>query len=81
MGNIARSCNSEYDDVFETFAETLSGSRRAELVKQLNDIYIQSYYEIPLVNRGFVSAHLNSLKGVRTNAWDSELWNIAEWRR
>ena len=48
---------------------------------QLNDIIVDHYYEIPLVNRGVVSAYLNSLKGVRINAWDSEMWNIAEWRR
>ena len=50
-------------------------------MKQLNDIYVQSYYEIPLVDRGIVSAHVNSLRGVRINGWDSELWNIAEWHR
>jgi peptide/nickel transport system substrate-binding protein len=36
---------------------------------------------IPLVHRGEVSAHANSLKGVRMNVWDSELWNIADWTR
>ena len=50
-------------------------------MKRLSDIYIQGYYEIPLVERGFVSARLNTLQGVRINGWDSELWNIAEWRR
>ena len=57
------------------------GPGRAALVKQLNDLYVQGYYEIPLVNRGIVSAHLNTLMGVRINGWDSELWNIADWRR
>ncbi|MCY4448443.1 MAG: hypothetical protein OXE02_06325 [Chloroflexi bacterium] len=42
---------------------------------------MQSYFEIPLVNRCLVSAHLNTLNGVRINGWDSELWNIAEWHR
>ena len=54
---------------------------RAALVKQLNDVLVQNYYEIPLVNRGAVSAHRNDLQGVQINAWDSELWNIADWRR
>ena len=57
------------------------GAERAELIKRLNDLHVQNYYEIPLVNRGLVSAHLNTLQGVRMNGWDSELWNIAEWRR
>ncbi len=28
-----------------------------------------------------VTAHLDTLKGLRLDAWDSEFWNIAEWRR
>ncbi len=81
LANIARGCNPSYDDVYARLPETPIGEDRAELIKQLNDIYIQSRFEIPLVERGFVSAHLNTLKGVRMNAWDSELWNIAEWHR
>ena len=80
-GNIARSCNPEYGTLFDQLAQTRIGPQRATLIKQLNDIHVQNYYEIPLVNRGAVSAHHNTLQGVRINAWDSELWNIAEWRR
>ena len=81
LGNIARSCNAEYDEVYAKLAQTPAGPERDGLVRQLNDIHVQSYYEIPLVNRGFVSAHLNTLQGVQINGWDSELWNIGEWRR
>ena len=80
-GNNARSCNPAYEDLFAQLAQTRMGPERATLVQQLNDIQVQNYYEIPLVSRGFVSAHLNSLQGVQINGWDSELWNIAEWRR
>ena len=80
-GNNARSCNPDYDEVYAGFAETRNEPERAELIKHLNDLHMQSYFEIPLVNRGLVSAHLNTLQGVRVNGWDSELWNIAEWRR
>ena len=80
-GNNTRSCNPAYEDLFAQLAQTRMGPERATLVKQLNDIQVQNYYEIPLVSRGVVSAHLNSLQGVQINGWDSELWNIAEWRR
>ena len=79
--NVARSCNLEYDALFAQLEQTQVGPDREALVKRLSDIYIQGYYEIPLVERGFVSARLNTLQGVRINGWDSELWNIAEWRR
>ena len=80
-GNIARSCNPEYDETYARFTGMGIGPQRAELIRRLNDLHVQSYFEIPLVNRGFVSAHLDTLQGVRINGWDSELWNIAEWRR
>ncbi len=79
--NIFRSCNPEYDELFEQLAHTRIGPERITQIKQLNDILVQSYYELPLVNRGAVSAHLNSLQGIRINGWDSEMWNIAEWHR
>ena len=80
-GNNARSCSPEYDAVYAQLAEAQVGPERAALIKRLNDLHVQSYFEIPLVNRGLVSAHVNTLQGVRINGWDSELWNIAEWRR
>ena len=80
-GNIARACNPEYDAAYEPLPQLPLGPQRQALVKRLNDILVQSYVEIPLVSRGLVSAHGASLQGVRFNAWDSELWNIAEWRR
>jgi len=81
LGNFARSCDAEYDEVYSQLEETRIGRERETLVKRLNDLHVQNYFQIPLINRGFVSAHLNTLKGVRINGWDSELWNIAEWRR
>ena len=79
--NVPRACNPGFDELTEELAHTPVGPDRVALVKRMNDILVQNYYEIPLVNRGIVSAHLNTLKGVQFNGWDSELWNIAEWRR
>ena len=80
-GNVARACNPNYDAAFEQLPPLPIGAEREAVVKQLNDILVRSYVEIPLVSRGVVSAHVNTLKGVEFNAWDSEVWNIAEWHR
>ncbi len=80
-GNNARMCNAEYDATFALLAQTPIGPEREALVKRLNDIIVQSYYQIPLVNRNSISATLQTLHGVRINYWDAETWNIAEWRR
>ena len=80
-GNIPRSCDPQYDQLFDQLAQTPAGPQRGALVRQLNDRHTRNYYEIPLVNRGLVAAHANTLQGVQPNGWDSSLWNIAQWRR
>ena len=79
--NIQRSCVAEYDAMVARMSQTAALQERAELAKQMNDILVQNHYMIPLIWRGSVSAHANTLKGVRMNAWDSELWNAADWHR
>lgn len=80
--NIFRGCNEEYDAIYQELTSTPLGPEREELVKALNDISIQNYYQIALVHRGSVSAMVNGLEGVQMNGgWDTEMWNIAEWSR
>ena len=62
-------------------SQTASLEERARLAKQMNDIIVQNPYTTPFIWRAKVSAHANTLKGVRMNAWDSESWNAADWRR
>jgi peptide/nickel transport system substrate-binding protein len=79
--NINRWCNAEYDALSVQFANTAGLEARAEIAKKMNDMLMQDYAIIPLVYRGGTSAHANSLGGVLINDFDSELWNIADWRR
>ena len=80
-GNIPRWSNQEYNDLYQELTRTPIGTERENLVIRLNDLLVQNYVLIPLVDRAFASAFSNSLKGVRVNGWDSELWNIHEWYR
>ena len=80
-GNIPRWSNKQYDDRYQKLRQTPIGTDRENLVIELNDLLVQNYVLIPLVDRAFASAFSNSLKGVRVNGWDSELWNIHEWYR
>ncbi len=79
--NMPRHCNADYDALVAEMAGTADISKRAELAIAMNDILMQNYIIIPLVHRGNVSASANTLAGVKLNAWDSELWNIADWSR
>jgi len=62
-------------------SQTAPLEERGRLAREMNDMLMQSYSIIPLIHRGGVSAHANTLGGVRMSDWDSELWNIAEWYR
>ena len=79
--NVSRYCSESYDALALEMESTGPLEKRAQLAKAMNDMLIQDYALLPLVGRGRVSAHANSLGGVVMNAWDSELWNIAEWHR
>jgi len=80
--NMNRYCNPEYDKLVKELSATAGVEKRAVLAKKLNDMLTkESYVVVPLVDRGRVSAHANSLGGVKLNTWDSELWNAADWFR
>ena len=79
--NISRFCMPEYDALHAELTKTAGIEKRAEIGKKLNDMMVQNGGMIPLVHRGRLSAHANSLGGVVLNVWDSELWNVAEWHR
>ncbi len=79
--NVGHWCDPAYDALLERLSGTNGTADRAALARTLNDMLVQQYVVVPLIDRGRVSAHANSLGGVRINAWDSELWNIAEWHR
>ncbi|WP_120636189.1 peptide ABC transporter substrate-binding protein [Ruegeria sp. EL01] len=79
--NISRFCNADYDKLHAQLAETAGAEERAKIARQLNDIMVENGGMIPLVHRGRLSAHANTLGGVILNVWDSELWNAADWYR
>ena len=79
--NIQRFCDPAYDELAAEMARTAALQERGRIAREMNDMLVQSYSIIPLIHRGGVSAHANSLEGIQMSDWDSELWNIADWSR
>ena len=80
--NTNRVCMDEYEALWNELTRTADFEERGRIARELNDMVTKdSKIIIPLVHRGYVSAHANSLGGVGMNPWDSELWNIADWNR
>jgi peptide/nickel transport system substrate-binding protein len=80
--NINRFCDPMYDELHAKLSVTTDIAERQAIAKQLNDMVTKdSMIVVPLVHRGTLSAHSNTLGGVDINAWDAELWNVADWFR
>jgi peptide/nickel transport system substrate-binding protein len=79
--NISRFCMEEYDELHAELTQTADMEERQRIGKELNRMVVENGGMIPLVHRGRLSAHSNTLGGVVLNVWDSELWNVADWYR
>lgn len=80
--NISRFCNEEYDQLVVELGKTVDLEERGKLGQKMNELITKdSNAIIPLVYRGTASAVSNKLGGVQLNAWDTELWNVADWYR
>ncbi|MBP1804563.1 peptide ABC transporter substrate-binding protein [Rubellimicrobium aerolatum] len=80
--NMNRVCDPAYEELLAQFQATADQEERSRLAKALNAyLTIENDIIIGLVDRGRVSAHANSLGGVKLNTWDAELWNVADWHR
>jgi len=80
--NINRFCDPAYDALIAELRTTTDVAKRQEIAKKLNDMVTKdSMTVVPLVHRGTLSAHSLTLGGVDINAWDAELWNVADWYR
>ena len=71
----------EYDAMHAQLTQTADIAERQRIGRELNAMMVENGGLIPLVHRGRVSAHANSLGGIVLNVWDSELWNVADWYR
>jgi peptide/nickel transport system substrate-binding protein len=76
-----RYCNEAYDALSKKLSQTAKMDERVKIVKELNDMLTDDMAQIPLVYRGQPSAFANTLTGIKMTAWDSELWNVADWSR
>lgn len=80
--NINRICDPAYEAMVAEMAAARDPAERGAIAIRMNDFVTKdSNIIVPLIYRGRVSAHSNTLGGVQLNAFDSELWNAADWFR
>ncbi len=81
--NMGRFCSEEYDALVRELGNTADLAERGRIAIRLNDMLTRdSMHILPLIYRSSVSVKSKTLDIVEDlNAWNSEMWNIAEWRR
>ncbi len=80
-GNDGRYCNKDYDALYASYAKEFDPAKRAEMAIQLNDIIANDIGLIPLINRVTPSGKAKNVEGPTYNTFDSNLWNVAIWKR
>lgn len=80
--NYERWSNKDYDALYNQFLKELDETKRNDLIVKMNDLLVSDVVVIPLVARTQpTDGRSKALKGVIPNAWDSVLWNIADWQK
>ena len=82
LGNRGRYSNKDFDALVTQLRTETDPAKRADIARQANDLLIQDVAVIPLVQRAAVtSGVIKTLRGVDPSPWDSEMYNVADWRK
>jgi peptide/nickel transport system substrate-binding protein len=79
--NVFRFKNDEYDGLYRAAETEMDPVKRAAMFIRMNDIIINNGVVIPIAQRAKGAAIAAKLRGVETNAYELDVWNIASWYR
>ena len=80
LSNSGRWRSEEYDRLWRSAEAEMDPAKRAALFIKMNDLVIQNGVVIPVLWRNDATAVSARLRGVEISPWESNLWNIAQWR-
>ena len=78
--NYARWINPEYNKLFDQVKTETDVQKASQVWMQLNDMVVNSYVSIPLIDRKDVGAKTKALTGPQLTPFDALSWNIADWK-
>lgn len=79
--NESRYCSDKYEALFDASEREINPEKRIGLFVAMNDLLIADSAVIPIVEWANVPGLRNDIIGFDPTPWDSETWNIADWRR
>jgi peptide/nickel transport system substrate-binding protein len=79
--NYTRWVNADYNKIYDQVKGETDADKAAQLWMQLNDIVVNAYISIPLIDRKSTDAKAKSIQGPKLSPFDTFSWNIADWTR
>ena len=71
----------EYDKLYDQVLVETNLDKAATMWQQLNELVIKNFISVPLVDRTYSSGKAKNLTGPSLRTFDSESWNIGEWKK
>jgi peptide/nickel transport system substrate-binding protein len=79
--NKNRWINDEYNKTYDQVLKELDPEKARQLWMKLNDIVVNEFVNIPLVDRKRIDGYAKTLTGPKIVLFDSDIANIADWKR
>jgi peptide/nickel transport system substrate-binding protein len=79
--NYTRWVNADYNKLFDQVKSETDVQKATQLWMQLNDLVVNSYISIPLIDRTNTDAKIKALSGPNLSPFDDWSWNVADWTK
>jgi len=79
--NYLRWINADYNNLLDQVKAETDTQKAQQLWVQLNDMAVNSYISIPLIDRNSTDGKIKTLQGPKLTPFDDLSWNIADWSR
>jgi peptide/nickel transport system substrate-binding protein len=79
--NYTRWINADYNALFDKVKTETDPDKAAQMWMQLNDLAVNNYITVPLIDRKSADGKVKNLQGPTLTPFDDWSWNIADWTR
>jgi peptide/nickel transport system substrate-binding protein len=79
--NYTRWVNADFNNLLDQVKSETDVQKAQQLWMQLNDLAVNNYITIPLIDRNNADGKIKSLQGPKLTPFDDLSWNIADWSR
>jgi peptide/nickel transport system substrate-binding protein len=79
--NYLRWSNDEYNKLYDQVKSEVDPTKAQTLWQQLNDIVVNNYLSIPLIDRKSTDGKVKAIQGPDLSPFEPFSWNVADWTK